>query len=178
MYQLATPDSGISLRQLLPDAEILGRQDISIRSCCGTWSECQADDLYVAIVDPDAVMQRRLRYATREQADGTVGWRYDVAIRDQSRNGTGAPARGPMDIIIEGNKIVRVSSVGAPGTPINPDPRPKAARWNPEKAKGRLGPHALRVAFRLTAAHRSTSQAVRRTTFLGSRGASSSNRRT
>ncbi len=42
-------------------------------------------------------------------------------------DGTGAPARGPMDIIIEGNRIVRMRSVGAPGVPINPDRRPEAA---------------------------------------------------
>ncbi|NNF52101.1 MAG: amidohydrolase family protein [Gammaproteobacteria bacterium] len=40
-------------------------------------------------------------------------------------NGTGAPARGPMDIVIEGNRITRVSSVGNPGLPINDDDRPQ-----------------------------------------------------
>ena len=42
-------------------------------------------------------------------------------------DGTGAPARGPMDIVIEGNRIVRMRSVGAPGTPIDPERRPVAA---------------------------------------------------
>jgi len=40
----------------------------------------------------DAVLRRRLRYATTALPDGKVGWRYDRAIREQSRNGTGAPA--------------------------------------------------------------------------------------
>jgi pimeloyl-ACP methyl ester carboxylesterase len=40
----------------------------------------------------DAVLRRRLRYATTTLPDGKVGWRYDRAIREQSRNGTGAPA--------------------------------------------------------------------------------------
>jgi imidazolonepropionase-like amidohydrolase len=44
-------------------------------------------------------------------------------------DGTGAPARGPMDIVIEGNRIVRVQSVGAPGVPIDDDERPGDATY-------------------------------------------------
>ncbi|MCB1577682.1 MAG: amidohydrolase, partial [Xanthomonadales bacterium] len=40
-------------------------------------------------------------------------------------NGTGSPAFGPADIVIEGNRIVNVRSVGAPGSPIKPEDRPK-----------------------------------------------------
>ena len=42
-------------------------------------------------------------------------------------DGTGAPPRGPMDVVIEGNRIVRMVSVGAPGVPIDPEGRPEAA---------------------------------------------------
>lgn len=40
----------------------------------------------------DAVLRRCLRYATTALPDGKIGWRYDRVIREQSRNGTGAPA--------------------------------------------------------------------------------------
>ena len=40
-------------------------------------------------------------------------------------DGTGAPAYGPADIVIEGDRIVRVESVGNPGAPIRADKRPK-----------------------------------------------------
>ena len=40
----------------------------------------------------DAVLRRRLQYATTTLPDGKVGWRFDVAIREQSRQGTGAPS--------------------------------------------------------------------------------------
>ena len=40
----------------------------------------------------DAVLRRRLQYATRHLPNGKVGWRYDLAIREQRRHGTGAPA--------------------------------------------------------------------------------------
>ena len=42
-------------------------------------------------------------------------------------DGTGAPARGPMDIVIENNRIVSIQSVGSPGVPIREDRRPQDA---------------------------------------------------
>ncbi len=39
-------------------------------------------------------------------------------------DGTGSPALGPVDIIIEGNKIVNIVNVGYPGVPINEKSRP------------------------------------------------------
>ena len=41
-------------------------------------------------------------------------------------NGEGAPARGPMDIVIENDRIVSMVSVGNPGVPIKNKYRPKA----------------------------------------------------
>lgn len=39
-------------------------------------------------------------------------------------SGTGSPAFGPADVVIEGNRIVEVRAVGAPGSPIKADNRP------------------------------------------------------
>ena len=39
-------------------------------------------------------------------------------------DGTGAPPRGPVDIVIEGNRIARIAGVGVPGVPIDPERRP------------------------------------------------------
>ena len=39
----------------------------------------------------EPVMRRRLQYQTRELPGGKIGWRYDPEIREQRRNGTGAP---------------------------------------------------------------------------------------
>lgn len=41
-------------------------------------------------------------------------------------NGEGAPAQGPMDIVIENDRIVRIVNVGNPGVPIKPHKRPVA----------------------------------------------------
>ena len=37
------------------------------------------------------VMRRRLTYQTKDLPNGKIGWRYDPEIREQRRNGTGAP---------------------------------------------------------------------------------------
>jgi len=42
-------------------------------------------------------------------------------------DGTGAPPVGPVDIVVEGDRIVEVRSVGAPGVPIRPGGRPGGA---------------------------------------------------
>ncbi len=41
-------------------------------------------------------------------------------------DGTGSPATGPVDIVIEGNKIAQIRTVGYPGLPINESRRPQA----------------------------------------------------
>ncbi len=42
-------------------------------------------------------------------------------------DGTGAPPIGPMDIVIEGNRIAEIRSVGTPGLPIDDERRPQDA---------------------------------------------------
>jgi imidazolonepropionase-like amidohydrolase len=41
-------------------------------------------------------------------------------------DGTGAPPAGPMDVIVEGNRIARIVSAGTPGVPLNPKRGPQA----------------------------------------------------
>ena len=41
-------------------------------------------------------------------------------------DGTGSPPRGPVDIVIEGNQIARVASLGDPKVAIDPEGRPEA----------------------------------------------------
>lgn len=41
-------------------------------------------------------------------------------------DGTGSPATGPVDIVVEGNKIASIRTVGYPGLPINDRRRPEA----------------------------------------------------
>jgi imidazolonepropionase-like amidohydrolase len=47
-------------------------------------------------------------------------------------NGTGAPPIGPVDIVIEKNRIVQVAPVGNPGIEPDPEKRPKAGEGDRE----------------------------------------------
>ena len=47
-------------------------------------------------------------------------------------NGDGSPPRGPMDIVVENNKIVTMQIVGYPGVKINEKRRPKLKRGGKE----------------------------------------------
>ncbi len=41
-------------------------------------------------------------------------------------DGAGAPPAGPIDIVVEGDRIIQIRPVGSPGLPIDPARRPKA----------------------------------------------------
>ncbi len=41
-------------------------------------------------------------------------------------DGTGAPAIGPVDIVVEGNRIVDIRNVGVPGVAVDAESRPQA----------------------------------------------------
>ncbi len=47
-------------------------------------------------------------------------------------NGAGSPPVGPVDIVVEKNKIVKIATVGYPGVPINPAGRPQAKEGDKE----------------------------------------------
>jgi len=47
-------------------------------------------------------------------------------------NGDGSPPRGPVDIVVEGNKITQIKVVGYPGVEINPKSRPKLKKRGKE----------------------------------------------
>src|SRR5687768_6181636 len=42
-------------------------------------------------------------------------------------DGTGGPPRGPVDIVIENNRVTSIASVGYPGVPIDTGGRPRNA---------------------------------------------------
>ena len=47
-------------------------------------------------------------------------------------NSTGAPPMGPVDIVVENNRIKEIKQVGNPGVPIDPKKRPKIASGEKE----------------------------------------------
>ncbi|MEL0035481.1 MAG: amidohydrolase family protein [Gammaproteobacteria bacterium] len=60
----------------------------------------------------------------RTAAESQGPWKRLVIRGATMVDGTGAPPVGPVDIVIEGNKISQIRSVGNPGVPINEKYRP------------------------------------------------------
>jgi Amidohydrolase family len=60
-----------------------------------------------------------------ERKEGEGPWSQLILRGGTLINGTGAPAIGPVDIVVENNRIISVNTVGFPGMPIKEDKRPK-----------------------------------------------------
>ena len=66
----------------------------------------------------------------RREGDGPFG---KLIIRSVTLvNSTGAPPYGPVDIVVERNRITQIKQVGYPGVPIDPKNRPQAAPGDKE----------------------------------------------
>ncbi len=75
-----------------------------------------------------AAAAQEVPYAPDRRADEGQGPFQRLIIRGATLiDGTGAPPVGPVDIVIEGNRIREIRSVGAPHVPIKPESRPKNA---------------------------------------------------
>ncbi len=59
----------------------------------------------------------------RNEGDGP--WQQFIIRGVTLINSTGAPPVGPVDIVIENNRIISINNVGSPGMPINAERRPK-----------------------------------------------------
>lgn len=59
------------------------------------------------------------------RAEGDGPWKRLILRGVTLIDGTGAPAIGPVDIVIEGDRIRSIEAVGFPGVPIDPADRPE-----------------------------------------------------
>jgi imidazolonepropionase-like amidohydrolase len=77
---------------------------------------------------PAAAQQdNSIRPATARRADEGKGPFKTLVIRGAMLiDGTGAPPRGPVDIVVEGNKIASVRGAGTPGLPLRANRGPQA----------------------------------------------------
>lgn len=70
---------------------------------------------------------KTLKPAPNRRADEGKGPFKTMVIRGGMLiDGTGAPPRGPVDIIIEGNRIKSVRTAGTPGLPLKAEREPKS----------------------------------------------------
>jgi len=64
-----------------------------------------------------------MKAPTRVEGDGP--WNQLIIRGVILVDGTGAPPRGPVDIVVEKNVIKQIATVGSPGVEINPNRRPQ-----------------------------------------------------
>ena len=88
------------------------------------WATLSLSLILPAAASPGAESEFKVPPApARDEGDGPYS---QLILRSATViNGTGAPAFGPADIVIEGNRIVEVMSVGAPGGAKEDPRRPK-----------------------------------------------------
>lgn len=90
------------------------------------WRRATWTALALATIAGELAAQDGMEPTTRRRQGEGEGPFERLIIRGATViDGTGAPPRGPVDIVIEGNRIVDVQSVGYPGVPINQERRPK-----------------------------------------------------
>jgi imidazolonepropionase-like amidohydrolase len=77
-----------------------------------------------------SALQGQMQPTTRRGADEGAGPFDRLIIRGAMMiDGTGAPPRGPVDIVVEGDRIASIRSVGFPGVPISDRGRPQGATY-------------------------------------------------
>jgi imidazolonepropionase-like amidohydrolase len=84
--------------------------------------------LALALLAPASPAQQEIKSipAAPPRAEGEGPWKRLILRGATLIDGTGAPPIGPVDIVVEGNRIKDVRNVGAPGAPIDESKRPKA----------------------------------------------------
>lgn len=114
--QLVNTDVGIRLRDILPDARLIGANEIFVRSCCGMWNDCQTDDLFVAIVDTDQDGHDFTQEAINRGASAIVTERLLTTDRPQCIVSDTREAYGKICQALAGHPSQRITSVGVTGT--------------------------------------------------------------
>lgn len=85
--------------------------------------------LLVGITASSAAAQARgvVQAPDRGPGDGEGPFQRLIIRGATMIDGTGAPPQGPVDIVVEGNRIREIRTVGTPGLPISPERRPQNA---------------------------------------------------
>ena len=82
----------------------------------------------LAIASSAAAQQGGMEVTTPRGADEGEGPHERLILRGGTYiDGAGSPPLGPVDIVVENDRIVEIRSVGFPMAPINEDARPDGA---------------------------------------------------
>jgi adenine deaminase len=86
--------------------------------------------LFILLLAPFFVFSQIKDAPNRTEGDGPYN---KLIIRGVTLvNSTGAPPLGPVDIVVEKNRIKEIKQVGYPGVPIDPKRRPKVEAGDKE----------------------------------------------
>lgn len=110
------PRHGVSLREILPDAEFLGTHDLTIRSCAGELRECQRDDLFVAIVGAERDGHEDVLQAIKRGAIGIVTERLLPVNVPQCLVSDSRVAYGQICQALAGQPSARIKTISVGGT--------------------------------------------------------------
>jgi hypothetical protein len=99
---------------------MLGLKRRAVLALCGTmlaWLPAGA-----------AEPERGMEPVPARRADEGIGPFRKLVIRGAMLiDGSGAPPRGPVDIVVEGNRIAAINGAGTPGLPLRPEREPRDA---------------------------------------------------
>ena len=113
--QVATR-KGIRLCDILPNAKFIGAKDIIVHSCCGQWSDCQTDDIFVAIVGSDLDGHEYSHEAIKRGAAAVVTERLLTIDRPQCIVPDTRKAYGKICQALAGSPSNRMTTVGIAGS--------------------------------------------------------------
>ena len=107
---------GIRLKEILPNAQVIGAEDVLFSSCCGLWHECQQNDLYVAIVDAEQDGHDYTREAIHRGATAIVTERLLTTKQPQCLVSDTREAYGRICQALAGHPSQRITTIGVSGT--------------------------------------------------------------
>lgn len=106
---------GLSVSGVLPEAQHIG-EDVKIQSCCGKWDECQAGDLYVAIVGADEDGHDFALEAVKRGAIAIVTERLLAVRCPQFIVHDSRLAYGQVSHALAGNPSKQIATIAVSGT--------------------------------------------------------------
>ena len=110
------PKRGISLKGILPDAEFLGSDDLSIRSCAGELTEVRTNDLFVAIMSAERDGHEDALQAVQRGAMGIVTERLLPVNVPQCLVPDSRIAYGQICQALAGQPSARLKTIAVGGT--------------------------------------------------------------
>jgi UDP-N-acetylmuramoyl-L-alanyl-D-glutamate--2,6-diaminopimelate ligase len=109
-------DQRIRLRDILPDAQIVGADEIFFESCCGDWRDCQQNDLFVALIGAEQDGHEYTGEAIRRGAGAIVTERLMMSGRPQCIVSDTREAYGRICQALAGQPARRLSTIGVSGS--------------------------------------------------------------